>query len=146
MAWFSPKCPVTDNEKAWVEHNLLWFLEQFGQQTFLDVNVILPTPAFFPDPFKGSEECVRRLVDRVCGYMQVAPHRVTKEHPRLLGMGWETNLCHPVQGVRIKEQRASERPPNHTGRHPHAPVPIPLHPQPAGHERAQPPRLHTGRQ
>jgi hypothetical protein len=38
---------------------------------------VLPTPNFFPDPYDGSEESVRVLLDRVCGYMDVVPDLVS---------------------------------------------------------------------
>ncbi len=79
MDWFSPKCPVTDKEKGWIERNLRWFLDEFGWRTVLEVAVVLPEPEFFPDPYDGSYDCVRRLVDRVCGYMRLDPGRVTLE-------------------------------------------------------------------
>jgi hypothetical protein len=38
--------------------------------------VVLPRPEFFPDPFHGKEEDVRRMLDRVCGYMDIDPKTI----------------------------------------------------------------------
>ena len=36
------------------------------------VTVVLPTPEFFPDTYRGEEEDVDKLVERVCSYMGVS--------------------------------------------------------------------------
>jgi hypothetical protein len=76
MSWFSAKCPVAGEDKVWIEESVLWLIEEFGGDALRDCTVILPTDEFFPDPFSEEEEDVRALVDRVCGYMGVAPERV----------------------------------------------------------------------
>lgn len=55
---------------------MLWLLDQFRDYDLLKSPVVLPEEKFFPDPFSGTEECVRRMVDRVCGYMRVDPARL----------------------------------------------------------------------
>ncbi len=42
--------------------------------------VVLPTPDFFPGSYHGSEEDVRKALDRVCRYMSVDPARVVLEY------------------------------------------------------------------
>ena len=76
MSWFTPKCPVGAEDKAWIEESMVWLIEEFGGDTLRDRTVILPTDEFFPDPFSGEEDDVRALADRVCGYMDVRPERV----------------------------------------------------------------------
>jgi len=79
MNWFTPKCPVEAEDKAWIEESLLWLIEEFGRDALLGATVVLPTDEFFPDEFSEDEESVRALVDRVCGYMGVDPARVILE-------------------------------------------------------------------
>ena len=38
--------------------------------------VILPTPEFFPDEYKGDDESAERIFERVCGYLDIKPSRV----------------------------------------------------------------------
>jgi uncharacterized protein YjbI with pentapeptide repeats len=38
--------------------------------------VVLAQPEFFPDPFQGTEEDARRMLDRVCEYMEIDPATV----------------------------------------------------------------------
>ena len=76
MRWFTPKCPVGAEDKAWIEESMLWLIEEFGADTLRNAAVILPTDEFFPDRFSGGEDDVRALVGRVCCYMGVDFERV----------------------------------------------------------------------
>lgn len=76
FGWFSPRCPVDLAAKQWIEQRLGWLAGQFGCDVFTRRAVILPTEDFFPDPFDGTEESIRVLLDQVCGYMDVDPDRV----------------------------------------------------------------------
>jgi hypothetical protein len=69
--WFRTKCPCDPCAKAWVEKRLLWLHEQFADSAFSTRPLVLPTAEFFPDPYDGSPETVRKMLDRVCGYMDV---------------------------------------------------------------------------
>jgi hypothetical protein len=76
FGWFHPKCPVDPAVKAWIEHGLTWLVGQFGWDRLLYGPVVLPTEEFFPDPYDGSADDVRRLLTRVCQYMDVDPAKV----------------------------------------------------------------------
>lgn len=76
MFWSAPKLPITVDEKKWIEQNFLWLLEVFGKDYFLKKEMILPEARFFPDKFKGTEQCVTTLVGRVCGYMDIDPSKI----------------------------------------------------------------------
>src|SRR5260370_37402733 len=89
MDWFTPKCPVNDQEKAWIEDSVLWILEAFGLKSLKEILVVLPTPEFFPDEYSGEEEHVRKLSDRVCSFMGVDPDRL------------ELELC-PEEGAELR--------------------------------------------
>ncbi len=73
---FAPSCPCDPMAKRWVEDRLRWLSRQFGLHILLERPVILPTDEFFPDPYDGSQEAVRRMFHRVCGYMEVDPDDV----------------------------------------------------------------------
>jgi hypothetical protein len=74
---FSPSCPCDPAAKSWVEERLQWLSEEFADSAFTGLPVVLPTPEFFPDAYDRSKGSVRRLLDRVCEYMDVVPARVT---------------------------------------------------------------------
>jgi hypothetical protein len=76
MKLFSPKCPVSADEKLWIENSMLWLLDEFSEDTLRNAIVVLPTPEYFPDSYSGQEEDARALVRRVCGYMDVDFNRL----------------------------------------------------------------------
>ena len=55
------------------------FVTIFDEETFRQVQVVLPTPEFFPEGWDGSAEGVIPVLDRVCGYMRVDPARLALE-------------------------------------------------------------------
>lgn len=73
---FRPCCPCDSAAKAWIEKRLRWLSEQFEDSAFSGLPVVLPTSHFFPDHYDGSEAAVRRMLNRVCHYMEVDPDQV----------------------------------------------------------------------
>jgi hypothetical protein len=71
MSWFTPKCPVDDDTKRWLENSFNWLIEELSPETLRSVDVVLPIEEYFPDPFSGTESDIRRMVERVCDYMDV---------------------------------------------------------------------------
>ncbi len=76
FGWFRPTCPCDPAATRWVEERLKWLSKHFGLHILLERPVILPTPEFFPDPWDGSPQAVRRMFRRVCQYMAVDPESV----------------------------------------------------------------------
>lgn len=76
MGWLTPKCPVDAETKEWIENAFDWLIEELGIEILRDVEVLLPIEEHFPDAFDGSNASIRRMVDRVCGYMDVDPKSV----------------------------------------------------------------------
>lgn len=76
MNWFTPKCPVNDDDKAWLENSFLWLVEEFGADVLRDAPMILPTEEFFPERFSAERQDLQNLVNRVCAYMGVDPERI----------------------------------------------------------------------
>lgn len=79
MWWKTPKLSVTDKDKAWVEESFARFVEIFGVTYASGTRMLLPTPEYFPDPYHGTPQCARLLLDRVCGYMNFDPVGVKLE-------------------------------------------------------------------
>jgi hypothetical protein len=71
MNWFTPKCPVSDDDKEWLEECFSWLIEEFGADTLRDLRIVLPTEEFFPDRFSADMTSARNILRRICGYMNV---------------------------------------------------------------------------
>src|SRR5258706_1152507 len=78
MTWFTPKCPVDDNDKVWLEQAGALLIKEF-QIRISEVAIVLPTPEFFPDPSHAEEDDVQTLLNRVCSFMGVSAHRLKLE-------------------------------------------------------------------
>lgn len=82
FGWFRsrpPRPPLDPPEKLWVERYMSWLTQTFGLDYLREVEVVLPTPEFFPEPFTGAEEQVRPLLELVCDYMDVDADRIDLE-------------------------------------------------------------------
>ncbi len=88
---FRPTCPCDPAAKAWVEERLAWLAEEFADSAFTGRRIILPTPQFFPDEYDGSEKSLRRMLDRVCRYMDVSPDDVELQFTDQAGKVWLVN-------------------------------------------------------
>lgn len=73
LNWFGPKCPVDGETKRWVDAAFGWLIEEMGLDTLRSIVAVLPTEEYFPDAFDGSEVSIRKMVERVCEYMDVEP-------------------------------------------------------------------------
>src|SRR6476620_7459816 len=71
-------CPVDPPAKAWIEEHLAWLEVEFPDWLH-EHPVIEPTRKFFPDEYDRTPRAVRKMLDRVCRYMEVEPRRVTLE-------------------------------------------------------------------
>ncbi len=106
--WFrsKPECPVDDASRSWVDARWRWLEGQFGVERVRKCAAVLPRPEFFPDSYDGTEDDARRVLDRVCGYMDVDPGCIEMSlysdqgplagHPMFEGQ-WQgtTGLYHP---------------------------------------------------
>lgn len=75
LGWFrsQPVCPVGADTRTWIDNRWKWLENQFGRRRLRNLTVVLPRPEFFPEPYYGEEEDVRRMLDRVCQYMGLDP-------------------------------------------------------------------------
>ena len=67
----STKCPIDADQRRWIDARFNWLLGQFGSNAPQTAPVVLPTPEFFPDEFKGEPEDVPAMFARVANYMGV---------------------------------------------------------------------------
>jgi hypothetical protein len=76
MPFGSAKCPVTKEDKRWIEEAMLWFVDQLGSKALCQAEVILPTEEYFPDKYLGTQISAEKVVWRVCDYMGIDPSTV----------------------------------------------------------------------
>lgn len=70
MRLFKTACPVRPDEQAWVEEQLDWLVDEFGDN-LLRAPMVLPTDEFFPGVYTGSAGDVRQIVELVRVRMRV---------------------------------------------------------------------------
>jgi hypothetical protein len=68
---FRPSCPCDPSAKAWIEERLEWLHEEFPDSVFTGRPIVLPTPEFFPDEYDLTKRAAWKMLDRICGYMDV---------------------------------------------------------------------------
>lgn len=78
MFFSKPRCPLNDDERLWVEHNLHWLHHEFGD-VILQKPVVLPTDEFFPDAYEPTLNGAAALLQRVCSYMCLDPAIISLE-------------------------------------------------------------------
>ena len=73
FGWLRPRCPVEPELKLWIERQMAWLTDRFGWDYLLARPIILPDDEFFPDLYEPTEQGVRTMLVRLCGYMGVDP-------------------------------------------------------------------------
>ena len=71
MFGFSPKLPITDDDRQWVDDGFKRLERLLGRRRMLEARAVEPTAEDFPDPYDKTPEAVEKLFTRVCSYMQV---------------------------------------------------------------------------
>ena len=69
MFGFSPKLPISEEQRLWTDEGFKRLVKLLGRRRMLDARVVEPTAEDFPDPYDKSPEAVERLFSRVCAYM-----------------------------------------------------------------------------
>jgi len=69
--FFSPKLPVSDEDRIWVDNGFKRLEKLLGRNRMLEARVLEPTAEDFPDAYDKSPEALEQLFARVCGYMRV---------------------------------------------------------------------------
>lgn len=75
----SPRLPISDEERLWVDQGFHRLERLLGRKRMLEARVVLPTPDDFPDPYDKSPAGAEKLFARVAGYMQVNHKKLTLE-------------------------------------------------------------------
>jgi hypothetical protein len=71
MFGFSPRLPVSDEERLWTDEGFKRLEKLLGRHRMLDAKVVEPTAEDFPDPYDKSPKAVEKLFSRVCAYMRI---------------------------------------------------------------------------
>jgi hypothetical protein len=79
MSWFSPKLPIHEEDRQWVNDGFGRLDRLLGHRRLLDAKVAEPTAEDFPDPYDRTQEAVASLFSRICNYMRVDRSSVTLE-------------------------------------------------------------------
>lgn len=66
-----PRCPVTPDDRLWIENSFAWFGEEFGGEIVRSGPTILPTPEFFPEVYEPGYEAAADLLERLCRWMDI---------------------------------------------------------------------------
>jgi hypothetical protein len=76
---FSPKLPVVDEERFWVDEGFVRLGQILGRSRLMETKVILPDAKHFPDAYDRTEAAAETLFQRVCNYMEVDQERIKLE-------------------------------------------------------------------
>ena len=68
---FSPKLPISEEERRWIDQGFARLEKMLGRRRMLEAEVIQPAAEYFPDPYDKTPAALEKLFQRVCGYMQV---------------------------------------------------------------------------
>ena len=75
LGLFKTKCPIDADGKLWIEQRMCWLAEVFGLQRMVDADVVVPSREWFPARYTNSEDEIRNIFERVCGFLNLDPHR-----------------------------------------------------------------------
>lgn len=71
MRWFSPKLPIREEDRQWVNDGFQRLEKLLGRQRLLKSRVVEPIAEDFPDPYDRSADAVELMFSRLCRYMHV---------------------------------------------------------------------------
>lgn len=79
MLGFSPKLPVSDQDRQWVDEGFRRLERLVGRRRMVEATVVLPTADDFPDHYDRTPEAAELLFRRVCSYVHVDRESVELE-------------------------------------------------------------------
>jgi hypothetical protein len=79
MLGFSPKLPVVDEERFWVDEGFVRLEAMLGRKRLLEAKVVLPDGKHFPNAFERNETSVKTLIHRICEYTPIDRTRIKLE-------------------------------------------------------------------
>jgi tetratricopeptide (TPR) repeat protein len=78
FGWFESKSPLTADQRRWTDERFAWLRKEFGEERLRGV-VVTPTHEFFPDRYTATAEGAEKLLERLCGFMNVDRKRIDLE-------------------------------------------------------------------
>ena len=106
---FAPKPPLVVREKAWIEVRMRWLAGQFGINRLLNAKVAMPDNNWLPEDYEGTADDARRLLDRLCGFMQIPPSSIQLEVCEDAAMPGAAGLYEPGL-IRLAESQLADLP------------------------------------
>lgn len=77
MNWFKKnKCPITEEDKDWLEESFLWFEGILGKDFILNRETILPTKQYFNWDYQSKEGDAQKVLEVISKLMEVDPKRI----------------------------------------------------------------------
>lgn len=67
----SPKLPITEDDKEWIEESLLLLEEKFGKEYFHSLETILPNKKYYDHTFTATEEDAEFVLNQTKIYMDI---------------------------------------------------------------------------
>ena len=79
MFGLTPKLPVSDEDRQWVDNGFNRLSRLLGHQRMLQAKMVLPDAEHFPDPYDKSELSAEKMFCRICYYMKVDRNQIDLE-------------------------------------------------------------------
>ena len=79
MLGFTPKLPICEEERQWVNEGFVRLEKKLGRRKMLDSIVLQPTPEYFPDPYHKDQPSAELLFQRLCKHMHVDRQEIELE-------------------------------------------------------------------
>lgn len=79
FSWFWQRkieLPITEEDKEWLDHDLLWLAELFTPEVFRSLVTITPDKQYFNYNFTGLEKDVDFIFQTVAGIMNIKPWEI----------------------------------------------------------------------
>ena len=65
------KLPITPEDKTWIDQDLNWLKEEFGQEHFMEIRTVTPTKDFYDRTFDGTEKDAEFVLERTMELMSI---------------------------------------------------------------------------
>ena len=71
------KCPVTEEDRMWIDEGLNWLRLEFGEAHFMGIRTITPTNDFYDRTFDGTEKDAEFILERTMELMNIVDLDIT---------------------------------------------------------------------
>lgn len=65
------KLPITKEDKVWVDEDLNWLRNEFGEKHFMEIRTVTPTKDFYNNTFDGTEKDAVFILKRTMELMNI---------------------------------------------------------------------------